>query len=84
MVLFVDRAAVLGAGVMGARIAQVLAMNNVQVIVRDIADEYLERGKKTVEGDLDQLVAFHGNKAEKAIMDFEKKAGLGKSEGKGS
>ena len=38
MVLFVDRAAVLGAGVMGARIAEVLALNNVNVTLKDIDD----------------------------------------------
>ena len=63
MVLFVDKAAVLGAGIMGARIAEVLAMNNVQVTVRDVAEEALEKGRKTVEADLDQLVAFHAKKA---------------------
>ncbi len=76
MVLFVDKAAVLGAGIMGARIAQVLAMNNVQVIVRDISDEFLEKGRALVEQDLDELVAFHAGKADKAIGDFERKAGV--------
>lgn len=76
MVLFVDNAAVLGAGVMGARIAEVLAMNNVKVIVRDVAKEFLDRGRKTVEGDLDQLVSFHAQKADKAIDDFERKTGV--------
>lgn len=76
MVLFVDKAAVLGAGVMGARIAEVLAMNNVSVIVRDVSDEYLERGRRTVGEDLDGLVAFHAQKAEKAIADFESKSGV--------
>ncbi len=76
MVLFVDKAAVLGAGIMGARIAEVLAMNNVNVVVRDIKDEFLARGRKTVEADLDALVAFHEGKADKAIADFEKKTGV--------
>ena len=76
MVLFVDKAAVLGAGIMGARIAEVLAMNNVQVTVRDVAEEALEKGRKTVEADLDQLVAFHAKKAQKAIDDFESKSGV--------
>ncbi|MGB1586504.1 MAG: 3-hydroxyacyl-CoA dehydrogenase family protein, partial [Thermoplasmatota archaeon] len=76
MVLFVDKAVILGAGVMGARIAQVFAMNNVHVVVRDISDEFLEKGRKIVEDDLDQLVAFHAGKAQKAIDDFERKAGV--------
>lgn len=76
MVLFVDKAAVLGAGVMGARIAEMLAMNNVQVILRDIKEEYLEKGMKTIRDDLDGLVAFHAKKAQKAIDDFESKTGV--------
>ena len=76
MVLFVEKAAILGAGVMGARVAQVLAMNNVRVIVRDVKDEFLARGQKTVADDLDGLVAFHAGKAERAITDFEGKTGV--------
>lgn len=76
MVLFVDKAAVLGAGVMGARIAEVLAMNNVKVILRDIDNAALKRGLDTIQGDLDELVAFHAAKAQKAIDDFEGKTGV--------
>lgn len=76
MVLFVDKAIILGAGVMGARIAEVFAMNNVNVVVRDISDDFLERGKKTVADDLAELVAFHEGKAQKAIDDFERKTGV--------
>jgi 3-hydroxybutyryl-CoA dehydrogenase len=76
MVLFVDKAAVLGAGIMGARIAEVMAMNNVNVVVRDISDEFLAKGKAIVEQDLDELVAFHAGKAGKAIADFERKTGV--------
>lgn len=61
---------------MGARIAEVLAMNNVKVILRDIKEEFLEKGMKTIEDDLDELVAFHAGKADKAIADFERKAGV--------
>ncbi len=73
MVLFVDKAAVLGAGVMGARIAEVLALNGTKVVLRDINDEALQRGMKTITDDLDGLVQFHAGKADKAIADFEKK-----------
>lgn len=76
MVLFVDKAAVLGAGVMGARIAEILAMNNVKVILRDIDDAAVARGMKTIRDDLAELVAFHGAKAHKAIADFEGKTGV--------
>ena len=76
MVLFVDRAAVLGAGVMGARIAEVLALNNVNVTLRDIDQAALDRGMKTIEADLDELIRFHAAKAPKAIADFEEKTGV--------
>jgi 3-hydroxybutyryl-CoA dehydrogenase len=73
MVLFVDKAAVLGAGIMGARIAEVLAMNNIKVILRDIDEGALKKGLDIINKDLDELVAFHAGKADKAIADFERK-----------
>ncbi len=76
MVLFVDKAAVLGAGVMGARIAEILALNGTQVILKDINQEALDRGIATIEKDLDELVAFHAKKADKAIKDFEKRTSV--------
>lgn len=76
MVLFVDRAAVLGAGVMGARIAQVLALNNVNVTLKDVDDAALKRGLATIDRDLDELITFQAGKATKAIDDFEKKTGV--------
>lgn len=76
MVLFVERAAVLGAGIMGARIAEVLALNNIQVILRDIDQAALDRGLATIERDLDELIAFQASKGQKAITDFESKTGV--------
>ncbi|MHB8633708.1 MAG: 3-hydroxyacyl-CoA dehydrogenase family protein [Thermoplasmatota archaeon] len=76
MVLFVERAAVVGAGVMGARIAQVLALNGVAVTLRDVDTAALERGMSTIRKDLDELVSFQASKAERAIADFEGKSGV--------
>jgi 3-hydroxyacyl-CoA dehydrogenase/enoyl-CoA hydratase/3-hydroxybutyryl-CoA epimerase len=45
----VDRAAVLGAGVMGAGIAQLLAVNGVSVALKDINDELTAAGMTRVE-----------------------------------
>src|SRR5689334_14505548 len=67
MVMFVERAAVVGAGVMGARIAEVLALNNVNVTLKDVDQAALDRGLATINRDLDELIAFHAGKAEKAI-----------------
>ena len=45
----VDRAAVLGAGVMGAGIAQLLAVNGVSVVLKDVNGELTAAGMKRVE-----------------------------------
>ncbi|MGB0652487.1 MAG: 3-hydroxyacyl-CoA dehydrogenase family protein [Thermoplasmatota archaeon] len=71
-----DKAAVLGAGVMGARIAEIFALNGTKVILRDVDEKALEKGMATIKGDLEELVAFHAAKADTAIEGFEKKAGV--------
>lgn len=81
MVLFVERAAVLGAGVMGARIAEVLALNNVAVSLRDVDQAALDRGMRTIRADLDGLVAFHAGKADSAIQEFEGRTGVSLTDG---
>ncbi|HSQ54233.1 MAG TPA: 3-hydroxyacyl-CoA dehydrogenase NAD-binding domain-containing protein, partial [Gemmata sp.] len=45
----VQKAAVVGAGVMGAGIAQLLALNDIQVVLRDINAELTAAGMKRVE-----------------------------------
>ncbi len=72
MVLFVENVAVIGAGTMGARIAQVLALNGKKVVLKEIDEEPLERGVQTIRRDLDELVAFHESKADREISRIEK------------
>ena len=48
---------VLGAGTMGAGIVQALAQNGFEVIVRDIKDEFVERGIAGINKSLSRLVA---------------------------
>ena len=48
---------VLGAGTMGAGIAQAFASFGIHVILRDIDSAFVERGLATVNGNLDRLVA---------------------------
>ena len=48
---------VLGAGTMGAGIVQAFAQNGFQVIVRDIKDEFVEKGLAGIEKNLSKLVA---------------------------
>ncbi|WP_462392723.1 3-hydroxyacyl-CoA dehydrogenase NAD-binding domain-containing protein, partial [Clostridium cadaveris] len=43
---------VLGAGTMGAGIVQAFAQNGFEVIVRDIKDEFVERGLAGIEKNL--------------------------------
>ena len=52
----VEKIGVIGAGQMGGGIAQVAAAAGFQVILMDIAEEYLSRGLATIEGSLARLV----------------------------
>jgi 3-hydroxybutyryl-CoA dehydrogenase len=48
--------AVVGAGTMGAGIAQVAALSNFSVILRDVRQEYLDRGLQTISSSLQRDV----------------------------
>ena len=48
---------VLGAGTMGAGIVQAFAQNGFEVIVRDIKDEFVQRGIAGITKGLDKQVA---------------------------
>ena len=53
----IKKIAVLGAGVMGHGIGQVAAAAGYQVIIRDIAQEYIDNGLKGITGSLKRLVS---------------------------
>ena len=53
----IEKLGVIGAGQMGAGIAQVAAMAGIEVWVNDIADEYIQGGLDRIGADLDRLVA---------------------------
>lgn len=72
MVLFVEKAAVVGAGTMGARIAEVLALNGKQVVLKEVDEKPLERGMEMIRNDLDELVGFHESKGKREIERIEK------------
>ena len=42
--MFVFKAAVVGAGVMGGEIAQVLAAADVDVVLKDVAQKFIDQG----------------------------------------
>jgi 3-hydroxybutyryl-CoA dehydrogenase len=53
----IEKIGVVGAGTMGNGIAQVFAVAGYDVIMRDIKEEFVERGMQTVAKNLDRLVA---------------------------
>jgi len=71
----IKKIGVLGAGTMGNGIAQVCAQAGFEVVMRDIADEFVQRGLKNIE-------AFLSKGVEKGkIKEEEKKATLGRIKG---
>jgi 3-hydroxyacyl-CoA dehydrogenase len=59
--VFVDKAAVVGAGTMGGEIAQVIASSGTPVVLKDVKQEFvdagLEKAKQVTQGQLGGLVA---------------------------
>ena len=49
MVLFVKRVGVVGGGAMGSQIADIMAINGKEVIIKDISEEYLKKARENVE-----------------------------------
>lgn len=72
MVLFVDTVGIVGAGTMGARIAEVFALNGKNVVLKEIDQAPLDKGMDMIRRDLDELVSFHESKADKEIARIEK------------
>ena len=70
----VTKAGVVGAGTMGAAIAEVLAFNGIEVVLKDVDDARVQQGLGKVRGFVDDLVAFQGGRADKEI---ERIAALG-------
>ena len=63
----VVRAGVVGAGTMGAAIAEVLAYNGIEVVLKDLDAELVQRGLSRVQGYVDELVAFQAGRADKEV-----------------
>lgn len=53
----IKKVCVLGAGIMGAGIGQVAAEAGFEVCIRDIEDRFVEKGLKTIKGNLDRAVS---------------------------
>jgi 3-hydroxybutyryl-CoA dehydrogenase len=71
----VARAGVVGAGTMGAAIAEVLAFNGIEVFLKDVDRPLVERGLERVRSIVGELVAFHASRAEKEIARVAGEAG---------
>jgi len=63
----VVKAGVVGAGTMGAAIAEVLALNGINVVLKDVDAPLVEKGLARVRGFVDELVQFHESRPEKEI-----------------
>lgn len=53
----IEKIGVVGAGTMGNGIAQIFAVAGYDVVMRDIKEEFLERGMNTIAKNLDRLIA---------------------------
>ena len=62
----IRKIAVMGAGAMGHGIAQVAAMSRFEVIMRDISEEFLERGMKNIQWSINKFVEKGKLKPEEA------------------
>jgi 3-hydroxybutyryl-CoA dehydrogenase len=60
----VTKAGVVGAGTMGAAIAEVLAYNGIEVVLKDIDMPLVEKGLTRVRGIVDDLVKFQEGRAD--------------------
>ncbi len=52
----IRKIAVMGAGAMGHGIAQVAAMSKFEVVMRDISEEFLERGMKNIQWSINKFI----------------------------
>jgi len=71
----VVKAGVVGAGTMGAAIAEVLALNGIEVVLKDVDAPLVEKGLARVRGYVDDLVRFHEKRAPKEIGRISELAG---------
>jgi 3-hydroxybutyryl-CoA dehydrogenase len=63
----VAKAGVVGAGTMGAAIAELLAFNGIPVVLTDVDQAAVDRGLARVRALVDELVRFHATRADREI-----------------
>ncbi|MGA8543189.1 MAG: 3-hydroxyacyl-CoA dehydrogenase family protein [Thermoplasmata archaeon] len=63
----VAKAGVVGAGTMGSAIAEVLAFNGIEVVLKDVDQSMVDKGLAKVRGIVDELVRFQEQRAPKEL-----------------
>ena len=63
----VAKAGVVGAGTMGAAIAEVLAFNGIPVVLTDVDGAAVDRGLGRIRFLIEELVAFHATRADREV-----------------
>lgn len=71
----IEKVGVLGCGLMGSGIAQIVAQAGYSVIVREVSDELVEKGLKSIEKNVNRLVE------KGSLTETEKKGILGRIKG---
>jgi 3-hydroxybutyryl-CoA dehydrogenase len=71
----VAKAGVMGAGTMGAAIAELLAFNGIEVVLKDVDAPMVEKGLARVRGYVEELVRFQAVRAEKEVQRTSELAG---------
>jgi 3-hydroxybutyryl-CoA dehydrogenase len=69
--LYVRKVGVVGAGTMGAALAEVMAYNEIPVILKDVNEGLVTKGLERVRSVVQELVKFNENRAEKEIERIE-------------
>jgi len=71
----VGKAGVVGAGTMGAAIAEVLAFNGIDVVLKDVDGPTVEKGLGRIRAIVGELTRFHAERAGKEIERVAREAG---------
>ncbi len=69
--MFVEKVGIIGAGAMGSLIAEIMAFNNLEVVMKDIDQECLDKGMKNIKNAVDEALEFHLNRADNEIERIE-------------
>ncbi len=69
--MFVKKVGIIGAGTMGSAIAELMAFNGMEVVLKDMSEELVSKGVKNIERIVSGLVAYHGKRAQEQIRKIE-------------